>query len=75
MIRRLRASANSEFLAEVRQDLDKQVTPYRSKMTTEQILMLEEQFFERRMLEAAGLPRLSLYYMPGAVMRGAEIVP
>jgi hypothetical protein len=32
-------------------------------MTADQIAMLEKQFLERRLLEAAGLSRLSLFYL------------
>ena len=32
-------------------------------MTAEQLAMLERQYLERRLLEKAGLPRLSLFYM------------
>jgi hypothetical protein len=31
-------------------------------MTDEQLAMLERQFLERRLLESARLPRLSLFY-------------
>jgi hypothetical protein len=32
-------------------------------MTADQLSMLERQYLDRRMLEAAGLPRLSLFYL------------
>jgi hypothetical protein len=32
-------------------------------MTAEQVATLERQFLDRRFLESAGLPRLSLFYM------------
>jgi hypothetical protein len=32
-------------------------------MTAEQLTMLEKQYHERHLLEKAGLPRLSLFYM------------
>jgi acyl transferase domain-containing protein len=47
----------------VRMQLDSQLRPYRSKMTAPQIAMLEAQFLERALLEGAGLPRLSLFYI------------
>jgi hypothetical protein len=37
--------------------------PYRSKMSAEHLAMLEKQFLDRRLLESAGLPRLSLFYL------------
>jgi len=46
-----------------RQELDRQLRPYRGKMSAEQLTMLEKQYLERYLLEKAGLPRLSLFYM------------
>ena len=46
-----------------RQELETYLRPYRSRMTAPQIAMLEGQFLERSTLEAAGLPRLSLFYL------------
>lgn len=63
MIAQLRASATEEALFEARRVLDQDLKPYRSKMSTEQLAMLEKQFLERRLLESAGLPRLSLFYL------------
>ncbi len=63
MIARIRASATDEQLVEARQVLDKQLKPYRGKMSTEQLAMLERQFLDRRLLETARLPRLSLFYL------------
>jgi hypothetical protein len=63
MIARLRASASDDQLFEARRELDRELKPYRGKMTTEQLAMLEKKFLERRLLESAGLPRLSLFYL------------
>lgn len=63
MIARLRVAATDEALFEARQSLDRELKPYRSKMTAEQLARLEKQFLERKLLEAAGLPRLSLFYL------------
>ena len=63
MIARLRAAASEEALFEARRALDLDLKPYRGKMTADQLAMLEKQFLERRLLEAAGLPRLSLFYL------------
>ncbi|MEP7352155.1 MAG: hypothetical protein ABI824_02885, partial [Acidobacteriota bacterium] len=63
MIARVRSTANDETLLEIRQMLDQQLKPYRGKMSTEQLSMLERQFLDRRLLEAARLPRLSLFYL------------
>lgn len=63
MIAALQAAQTEEELLAARQELDRQLRPYRSKMTAEQLSMLERQYLERRLLEKAGLPRLSLFYM------------
>jgi hypothetical protein len=63
MVRRLRAAASEEVLLEAQRALDRELKPYREKMTAEQLAMLEKQFLERRVLQSAGLPRLSLFYL------------
>lgn len=63
MIARLRASASEEQLFEARRELDRELKPYRSKMTAGQLAMLEKKFLERRLLESAAVPRLSLFYL------------
>jgi hypothetical protein len=63
MIARLRASASDEALFEARRALDLELKPYRGKMTADQLARLEKQFLERKLLEAAALPRLSLFYL------------
>ena len=63
MIARIRASASDAQMLEARQVLDAQLKPYRGKMSTEQLAMLERQFLDRRLLETAKLPRLSLFYL------------
>lgn len=57
------ASQDDDQLLASRRELDAQLRPYRGKMTAEQIAMLEKQYFERTLLESAGLPRLSLFYL------------
>jgi len=52
-----------EQLLDARKDLDRHLRPYRGKMSAEQLSMLEKQYLERIVLESAGLPRLSLFYM------------
>jgi hypothetical protein len=63
LIAKLRSSASDEALFQARRALDLDLKPYRGKMSAEQLAMLEKQFLERRLLEAAGLPRLSLFYL------------
>lgn len=54
---------SEEQLLDARRDLDAQLRPYRSKMTAPHLALLEKQYLERNLLEKAGLPRLSLFYM------------
>jgi hypothetical protein len=63
MIARLRSDAKDEALFEARRALDRDLKPYRGKMSTEQLSMLEKQFLERKLLENSSLPRLSLFYL------------
>jgi len=63
LVARLRATASDDALFEARRSLDRDLKPYRGKMTADQLAMLEKQFLERRLLESAGLPRLSLFYL------------
>jgi hypothetical protein len=63
MVAALRASASEEELLAARREFDHQLRPYRSKMTADQIAVLERQFLDRRLLEQSGLPRLSLFHM------------
>jgi len=58
-----RGAQTVEQALESRRELDRQLRPYRGKMTADQLSMLEKQYLERHLLEQAGLPRLSLFYM------------
>jgi hypothetical protein len=63
MIAAARAGRTEEQLLEARRELDSQLRPYRGKMTADQLAMLEKQYLDRNLMEQAGLPRLSLFYM------------
>jgi hypothetical protein len=63
MIATARAARTEAELLAARRELDLQLRPYRGKMTAEQLAMLEMQFLDRELLENAGLPRLSLFYL------------
>lgn len=58
-----RGAQTEEAALATRRELDGQLRPYRGKMTAPQLDMLERQYAERRLLEAGGLPRLSLFYL------------
>ena len=63
MIAILQARASDEDLLEARREMERQIRPYRGKMTAGQLAMLEKQYLERVLLEQAALPRLSLFYL------------
>ncbi len=63
MVAVARAVHSSEGLLAIRQSLDAELTPYRGKMTAEQIFMLERRYVDSALLERAELPRLSLFYL------------
>ncbi len=63
MIAIARSRRSEEELVAARRALDLELRPYRGKMTAPQLAMLEEQYLERRLLESARLPRLSLFYL------------
>lgn len=59
----LMASTPDEDLVSVRAQADRELAPYRSKMSAPQIDQLLKQYLHKRLLEKYGLPRLSLFYM------------
>ena len=60
------AAAPEEELVALREQAARELAPYRGKMQAVQIRQVEQQFLQKRMLEARGVPRLSLFYMgPG----------
>jgi hypothetical protein len=63
MIAAARTRQTGDDLLAARREFDLQLRPYRGKMTADQISMLERQFLDRRLLESASLPRLSLFYL------------
>jgi hypothetical protein len=56
-------AATEDQLLACRRQMDRHLAPYRSKMTVEQLAMLGKQYLQRQLMEAAGLPRLSLFYL------------
>jgi hypothetical protein len=58
----LAATPDDEIVA-VRAEADRDLAPYRRKMSGPQIEQLQKQYVHKRLLEEHGLPRLSLFYM------------
>lgn len=52
-----------EELVKVKAEADREMAPYRSKMSGPQIEQLQKQYVHKRVLERHGIPRLSLFYM------------
>jgi len=60
----LMATAPEEELVALREQAARELAPYRGKMQAVQIKQVQQQFLQKRLLEARNLPRLSLFYMP-----------
>ncbi len=59
----LLASSPDDLLVEIRAQAERELAPYRSKMTGPQIDQLLKQYTNKRLLDHYKLPRLSLFYM------------
>jgi hypothetical protein len=59
----LLAATHDDQVVAVRAEADRELAPYRSKMSGTQIEQLQKQFVHKRLLEKYGVPRLSLFYM------------
>jgi hypothetical protein len=59
----LRVAAEESVLVEVQRDVESELGPFRSTMTTDQLAMLEQQLSRRKLLERYNVPRLSLFYL------------
>jgi hypothetical protein len=63
MFAALMTAAPEEELVALREQAARELAPYRGKMQAVQIKQVQQQFLQKRMLEARKLPRLSLFYM------------
>ena len=59
----LLASSPDDDIVKIRTDADRDLAPYRSKMSGAQIDQLYKQYVNKRLLEKYKLPRLSLFYL------------
>lgn len=53
----------SNTMLTIRRDMDSTLSPYRRKLTADQIVSIERQYLQKRLFEVYGLARLSLYYI------------
>ncbi len=59
----LLTASDEETLTVLREQADRELAPYRGKMQAVQIKQVQQQFLQKKLLEAHNLPRLSLFYM------------
>ena len=57
------AYAGEESLLAIRRELDRQLSPYRRKMTAAQLAQVERQYLQKRLFELFAFPRLSFFYL------------
>jgi len=63
MVAIVRSVQKEDDLLSIRESLDRELKPYRGKMTADQLSMLERRYLDTALLERAKLPRISLFYM------------
>jgi hypothetical protein len=59
----LLASASEQELVDLRAQADRELAPYRAKISVVQLRQIQQQFLYRRLFQTRALPRLSLFYM------------
>jgi hypothetical protein len=59
----LQASATEQELVDLHAQADRELAPYRARMSAVQLRQVRAQFLRKRLLELRSLPRLSLFYM------------
>jgi hypothetical protein len=59
----LLTAAEEKELTALREQATRELAPYRGKMQAVQIKQVQQQFLQKKLLEARRLPRLSLFYM------------
>ena len=63
LVASMMAGVADDDLVAIRAEADRELAPYRRKMPAAQIDHLQRQFMQKRLLEKAGIPRLSLFYL------------
>lgn len=63
LIAKLKFTADDKTMIELKREVDSELNPFRSTMTTAQLAMLEQQMWRRKLLERFSVPRLSLFYL------------
>jgi len=63
LIAKLKFTADDKTMIELKREVDSELNPFRSTMTTAQLAMFEQQMWRRKLLERFNVPRLSLFYL------------
>ena len=63
LISKLKFTADDKTMIELKREVDGELNPFRSTMTSPQLAMLEQQMWRRKLLERFNVPRLSLFYL------------
>jgi hypothetical protein len=63
MVDAVRGAAEEAELVALREQADRELAPFRSRMSAVQLRQVQQQFLTKRLLELRALPRLSLFYM------------
>jgi len=63
LIALLKVACSDAALLETKREVDSELNPFRSRMTVEQLTMLEHQMWRRKLMERFDVPRLSLFYL------------
>jgi hypothetical protein len=59
----MKIAADELSLIDTEREVEANLSPFRSKMTVEQLAMLKQQLWKRKLMERYGVPRLSLFYL------------
>ncbi len=59
----LQSTSTEQELVELKAQADRELSPYRAKISAVQLRQIQQQFLHKRLLELRRLPRLSLFYM------------
>jgi hypothetical protein len=63
LIALLKVACDDAIMLEVKRGVDGDLNPFRSTMTADQLTMLEQQLWRRKLMERFDVPRLSLFYL------------
>jgi hypothetical protein len=59
----LQTAAPEDLIVGLREHAERELAPYRSRMSVDQLRQVKRQFEQKQLLVQYNLPRLSLFYM------------